>query len=157
VGVPPPASVSPPSAIPDPTPAASTPSAGAGVDPPVPGPKGPVAEARARGLCHDWRAASAKKHGKPMAVDSRRELAAMAGGDSRIADFCAPYLPTPSAAPEPTPEVTTSPSRPGRGKGNGNGNGNGNGDGGPKGGIGGKPGGNNTANAVVDGRAGTPD
>jgi hypothetical protein len=160
LGVPPPAPESPPSAPPssgaDPTtgPPARSPAAGPTTAPQASdNPVAPAADAR--GLCHSWQAAGDKKKGKPMATGPRRALLALAGDESKIAGFCAPYLAGPSA---PAPEVTTGPSRPGGGNGPGTGNdpepGKGADNGGPKGGGKGKPGGNDTADAAVDGRAG---
>ena len=160
LGVPP----APPESRPSPAPSGADPTTGPPTRSPgatVPGPAspGPVpAAADARRLCHTWRVANDKKQGKPMAAGPRRELAALAGQESDIPAFCAPDLAGSSATPAPAPDVSTGPSRPGpedgSGNGNGNGNGPGKGNGGPKGGGTGKPGGNDTANAVVDGRAG---
>ena len=155
LGVPPPATAPAPSSAPPAGPGATTarPTSSPQVTTVAPRPGSPSAvppAPAARGLCQAWHAARDKKNGKPMAAGSRRALAAMAGGVSGIPGFCASYLGGSSATPAPTPSVT-SPTRPGNGSGNGNGN---NGPGGSKNG---EPGGNDTANAGVDGRAGPHD
>jgi hypothetical protein len=81
------------------------------------------AEATALGLCRAWDAARADPHGRAMAAASRQALAAAAGGEKEITDFCTSLLATSAAA---TGSQSSTGSSTGRGPGMGNGNGNGN-------------------------------
>jgi hypothetical protein len=48
----------------------------------------------ALGLCRDWNGGDTNPHGNAMPAASRRALAAAAGGEWTIADFCADQLRT---------------------------------------------------------------
>jgi hypothetical protein len=128
------------------------PAPGTGARPTGTGPRGfassgpprgtPTASARGRtpdpgdpktlGLCHAWDGAQKNPHGKAMAPEMRRALAAAAGDEPSIPEFCAKLLggqqhhALPSTTPTPHPgAATTSQSHPGGGNGSG-GNGGGN-------------------------------
>lgn len=106
----------------------ASPSAGQPSGSPGPGSTGRTGgpdQVRARELCGDWAAAQQHPHGRPMAADSRRALAAAAGGAPHIAAYCARILAgqpdqgTPSASPTPPPAApTANRTRPGGGGGN---------------------------------------
>jgi hypothetical protein len=83
--------------------ASPTPTAGAGTT-------GPGAStATGFSLCQTWNAAQQDPHGKAMPAESRRTLAALAGGEPDIAAYCARLLAQP-ATPTTTTPATTAPS-----------------------------------------------
>jgi hypothetical protein len=130
------------SAGPTPTP---TPAASRGGDTSRP------AETTALGLCRAWDDGQA--HGKPMPAASRRALAAAAGGEKEIADFCARLLAISASATNSLPSTGTSTGSghsTGTGStgnnGNGNDGGNGDGDGNAGGNGNGNAGGNGNGN-----------
>ena len=135
------------SARPTPTP---TPAASRGGDTSRP------AETTALGLCRAWDD-TRQAHGKPMPASSRRALAAAAGGEEHVADFCAGLLATSASATSSLPSTGTStPSgdstgtgSTGNNNGNGNAGGNGNGNGGGNGN--GNGGGNGNGNGGGNG------
>jgi hypothetical protein len=77
------------------------------------------AETAAIGLCRVWDDARTDPHGKAIPAASRRALAAAAGGEKHIADFCADLLATTATA---TPSQPTTASSMGSGQSSGNGN-----------------------------------
>jgi uncharacterized membrane protein YgcG len=99
------------------------------------------AEPSALGLCRSWDDARSNPRGKAMPAASRHALAAAAGGEAQIADFCASLLFASPSTPAATPPSTTSQPSTGvssaasnsSGGGNGEGNGVGNGNGGGNG------------------------
>jgi hypothetical protein len=80
-------------------------------------------------LCQAWDAAQ-KPHGKAVPPESRKALATLAGGEPRIATFCATLLGRAQATNSPAPAAT--PNHPGNNGNSGNGNGANNGNGGNK-------------------------
>jgi hypothetical protein len=121
-----------PTPTPTPTPTA-TPAASRGGDTSRP------AETTALGLCRAWDD-TRQAQGKPMPASSRRALAAAAGGEEHVADFCAGLLATSASATNSLPSTGTSTGsgdstgtgsagNNGNAGGNGNGNGGGNGNG----------------------------
>ena len=89
----------------------------------TPAPAASAGDAAALGLCRAWDAGRKDPHGKAMAAAARRDLAAAAGGQSKVADFCTRLLDDPAATSTPGPSAThpgpptATPSHPGKGKG----------------------------------------
>ena len=81
-------------------------------------------ETTALGLCRAWDAFRADPGSNPMPAASRHSLAAAAGGEKEIADFCADLLATSAVTTGSTPST-------GAGEGDGDGDGKGNGQGQP--------------------------
>jgi hypothetical protein len=86
------------------------------------------------GLCRAWDATRKNPHSKAMTAASRRALAAAAGGEVKVADYCTALLAAAPAKGRPTAKKTGKPSKspghaaptpshPGNSGGNGKGNG----------------------------------
>lgn len=71
------------------------------------------------GLCRAWEATRKNPKGKSMTAEAFRDLAEAAGGERRIAAFCAPLLADPTESA--TPKAKPTPSHPGNEKGKGKG------------------------------------
>lgn len=70
------------------------------------------------GLCRAWQARQKNPKDKPMTGEAFRDLAAVAGGEERIAAFCAPLLADDPGLTAPTAEpgaAQPTPSHPGNG------------------------------------------
>lgn len=133
------------------SPAATTPSGSAAPSGAAPG--------RARGLCRAWDA-QRRPNGKAMTARARQELITLAGGADRIADFCVPHVPGPSAPPSATAGTGhgtgNDTGNPGNGNAN-NGGGNGNGNNGGNNGNNGGGNGTNSTNRTGNGDNGDAD
>jgi hypothetical protein len=72
----------------------------------------------ALGLCRAWEASQKNPTGKKMAAEAFRDLSRAAGGEKKIAEFCAPLLGSGPGEKGQGPP-TAKPSDPGEGKGRG--------------------------------------
>ncbi|GGQ79737.1 hypothetical protein GCM10010166_57310 [Couchioplanes caeruleus subsp. azureus] len=112
VGVPAPAPETTSARPPSPTSATPSPQTSAR-SAPGPSPTGGPASAdpAVPGLCRAW-AAQRTPHGKAMSADSRRDLIAAAGGEDRVADFCATQPGAPGTTPAPGEAKPAHPGKP---------------------------------------------